>query len=177
MRAKPGQDGRSELQIIIAGHQAEPPDEARDQCRLELRTPTVERAFERVARRDEAQCAGEIMNSSWKLYTQELGLMIGAAVIMMILPMLVILPCGIPIAITAAAAKDEEAVLLILIPALIILVPILLAFTAAMQLGNMKLYLNISRGDGPTITDIFWGFSAEGRPPILPPCPGAESSR
>lgn len=114
---------------------------------------------------------GEIMVSAWKLYTQELGLMLGATVIMTFLPALVILPCVIPIGIAAAAAAaagDEEAILLIVIPAVIILLPVLLALGAAMQLGQTKLYLNIARGDGPSIGDLFWGFKAEGRPLILP---------
>jgi hypothetical protein len=110
----------------------------------------------------------EIMNSAWKLYTQELGLMLGAAVIMTFLPLLLVLPCVIPVAVGVAAVQDEEAALLLVIPAIIVFIPILLAFTAAMSLGNTRLYLNIARGDGPSIGNIFWGFTAEGRPLILP---------
>ena len=112
----------------------------------------------------------EIMSSAWKLYQQELGLMLGAAVIMMFLPVLVILPCVIPVivGVSAAGAQDEEAVLLIIIPAVLVLLPVMLAFGAVMQLGTTKLYLNIARGDGPSITDLFWGFTADGRPLILP---------
>ncbi|MBL8852001.1 MAG: hypothetical protein JNG89_20175 [Planctomycetaceae bacterium] len=112
----------------------------------------------------------EIMNSAWKLYQQELGLMLGAAVIMMFLPILVVLPCMLPIVfgVSAVGANDEEAALLVIIPAVLILFPLMLALGAVMQLGTTKLYLNIARGDGPTITDLFWGFTADGRPLILP---------
>lgn len=107
---------------------------------------------------------GEIMNTAWKLYTQELGVMLGATVVMTFLPLVVILPLVIVGAIAAAALKDDA--LFAIIPLIVIAIPLLFVLSSALTLGYTKLYLNIARGDPRAFSDLFWGFMQEGRPLI-----------
>lgn len=102
----------------------------------------------------------EIMSTSWRLYTQEIGLLIGC-IFLAALPIIAfVLMLAIPIGIAAATLQDQAAVAVI--PIGIVAIPLLFALNAAITIGTTRLYLNVAQGRPRSIGDLFFGFG-EGR--------------
>ena len=106
----------------------------------------------------------EIMSTTWRIYTDRLGLLIGAMLLGGLCVLIGMFVMGIPVVIAAVALQDAAA--FVVIPALAVLFPLLIVIGTAFQVGTTRLYLNAAQGTSPSVSDIFYGFG-DGRRFIL----------
>jgi hypothetical protein len=106
----------------------------------------------------------EIMSASWRIYTQEIGLLIGSMLLMMLYGLVLGAVIAVPIVLLAITLKDDA--LLVLIPLGIVGFPIMILMGVALQIGQTRLFLNVARGSGAGIGDLLYGFG-DGRRFIL----------
>jgi uncharacterized membrane protein len=99
----------------------------------------------------------EIMSTSWRLYTQEIGLLIGCQLLFLLSIFVMEGILGIPIFIAFAALQDDAAILVV--PFLVLAVPILFVAISTMMIGLTRLYLNVARGQPHSVGDLFFGFT------------------
>jgi hypothetical protein len=107
---------------------------------------------------------GEVMTAAWKVYTSELGLLIGCLLLMYVLFLALAAVIALPIIGAAVALKnDAEAAVAV---GAIIGIPAMLLVSAAILIGHTHLYLKAATGPGAGVMDLFYGF-ADGRRFIL----------
>ena len=106
----------------------------------------------------------EIMSTTWRIYTDRLGLLIGAMLLGGLCVFVGLFVMVVPVVIAAVALQDAAA--FVVVPALAVLFPVLMIVGTAFQIGSTRLYLNAAQGTSPSISDIFYGFG-EGRRFIL----------
>jgi hypothetical protein len=102
----------------------------------------------------------EIMSTSWRLYAQEIGLLIGCQLLSMLTMAGFVVVLAVPIAIGVAILQDQAAVLVV--PIAVLALPLLFVLMAMLSIGMTRLYLNVSRGLPRSVGDMFYGFG-EGR--------------
>jgi zinc-ribbon domain len=112
---------------------------------------------------------GEVLQSSWKIFIDEIGLLIGAMLLVMLVSFGIAIVCFIPAGIGAAvaAAIDNDLIPLGIGAGLLVTIPLVIAASAAIQIGYYQLNLNVACGRPAGIGDLFYGFG-EGRSQILP---------
>lgn len=112
---------------------------------------------------------GEVLQSAWKIFTDEIGLLIGAMLLFGLVTIGIEIVCFIPAGIGAAVAVaiDDDLVPLGIGAGLAVTIPLLIAASAALQVGYYQLNLNVARGLPAGVGDLFYGFG-EGRSQILP---------
>ncbi len=107
---------------------------------------------------------GEVMSSAWKVYSSELGLLIGCLLLMYVLFLGLGVLIALPI-VGAAVALQNEPEVAVTVGALIG-IPAMLFVSAAILIGHTHLYLKAARGPGAGVMDLFYGFT-DGRRFIL----------
>lgn len=107
---------------------------------------------------------GEIMQSSWGIYTGEMGLLIGGWLLMGVMGfgagICCLIPMGIVMAIFVAIGGDMVWVGVVL--GILLTLPLLIVATAILRIGYVYFCINIARGTSGGIGDLFYGIG-EGR--------------
>jgi hypothetical protein len=106
----------------------------------------------------------EIMRTSWKIYSSELGLLIGCLLLEIVCALSVVALIGIPTALAAAALQQDAGIAVA--AGLIVGIPLFLVLASALAVGRTQLYLNAARGANPRVADLFYGFG-DGLPLVL----------
>jgi hypothetical protein len=108
------------------------------------------------------------MSTTWRLYTQEIGLLIGSQLLLILIGIVAGLAVAgfavLPVIAAVSAFGDNGA--LIAIPVGLVAVPLLFLLSGALLVGQTRLYLNVARGQGAALGDILFGFR-EGRGFVL----------
>jgi len=99
---------------------------------------------------------GEIMSSTWRLYTQNIGLLIGCMLLVLLIGFLAAILFAVPVAFAAIALQDDAPI--VIIPAVIVFIPICIVLGLAFQIGQTNLFLRIARGETASVGDVFFGF-------------------
>ncbi len=101
--------------------------------------------------------AGEVFKTSWEIYKQQMGLLIGASILPgLIIFVAIFAAILIPGMIGAATSRRGEPnpIVLLLLPILLIAAYLLIFYLAA---GQHRLFLKVARGERASIGDIFSG--------------------
>lgn len=103
---------------------------------------------------------GETISTTWRIYSQRLGLLIGAYVVSVLLGIPVFFVCAIPmlLAMGAFGAIDEDLVPVGMVLGGLVTVPLLLCAGGALLVGAIHLHLNIAAGRPADIGDLLYGF-------------------
>ncbi len=112
---------------------------------------------------------GAILGSSWKIFVDEIGLLIGAMMLLILISIGVGLVCAIPAGIGAAigAAVDDDLIFVGYLAGILLSLPLSIVANAVLQIGYVRLNLNVARGLPAGVGDLFYGFG-EGRSHIIP---------
>ena len=112
---------------------------------------------------------GEALSTAWRVYSENIGLLIGSTLLAIPLGTLAIAVASAPTVGLAAAfgeADDDMAVVGALI-GLLCTLPLLLALLVPLAIGVTQLTLKVAAGKNASISDLFYGFEREGRQLIL----------
>lgn len=98
----------------------------------------------------------EVLSTVWRIYRQEIGLLVGSMLVYFLSIIVLELVVGAPMFIIGMALQDDA--LYVLIPLAILVIPVFLAVILALTIGQQRLYLNVARGPGASIGDLFFAF-------------------
>lgn len=103
---------------------------------------------------------GETISTTWQIYSQRLGLLIGACFVSALLGIPVLFVCAIPmlLAMGVFGAIDEDLVPVGAVLGGLVSVPLLLCAGGALMVGATYLHLNIAAGRPADIGDLLHGF-------------------
>lgn len=153
----PPEPGRGERHVVHCPQCAAENDDAAPVCRfcgssLEGVRPTAPPDW-RPPRFD----VSEIMSTAWRLYTQEIGLLIGCQLLFLLSIIVMEAVLGIPVVIALLALQDDAAILVI--PFVVLALPFFIVAVSTMMIGLTRLYLNVARGQPRSIGDLYYGFT------------------
>lgn len=104
----------------------------------------------------------EIMTTAWRIYTQEIGLLVGCQLLLMVSGMaavvILFVLLGLPVLIAVWAAGENGG--LIAIPMGLIAIPLLFLLGASLQIGQTRLFLKAARAESPSVRDLYYGMGA-----------------